>query len=168
MAFDLDKSGRPAHVRLSPKWREQLSAELLGLALTAELASLPSRPPAVAAGRYHMSAGRTAEVQTQLLFIQRSLAAELERIIADPNPQELGERVRSENGRVSATVLLGRVVRMEVDSAWVRRVAVSEVVDRIDECLAKAYEAIDSGIGTAEQTSAAIEHFNRIGLELNE
>jgi hypothetical protein len=68
-----------------------------------------------------------------------------------------------------ATVLMGRVVRISVDAAWVQRVASSEVVDKVTECLVAANATIDAGQTQAMSgVGSALSRLQAIGRELSE
>jgi hypothetical protein len=70
---------------------------------------------------------------------------------------------------VSATVLMGRVVRIEVDPGWAQRIAGSEVVQRVTECLEKANAMLDSDQSfAAGGLGSAISRLQAIADELSE
>lgn len=77
--------------------------------------------------------------------------------------------MRSANGMVGATILMGRVVRIDVDPVWAQRIAGSEVVDGVTECLEKANAVLDSGQPEAMGgVGNAMSRLQAIGRELGE
>ena len=170
--FDVDDRGRPVALRLSSGWRTRIPADFLGLMLTAELARMAVDQPMAAHPRLYdspMSASRAAEVQSNLAVIQEDLVKQLHSLTAAADAAELGTAVRSDNGMESATVLMGRVVRIEVDPGWAQRIASSEVVQRVTECLEKANAMLDSDQSfAAGGLGSAISRLQAIADELSE
>jgi DNA-binding protein YbaB len=170
--FDVDEHGRAVALSLSSGWRDRIPTALLGLMLTAELARIAVIEPVVShpdLWRGPMWASRAAQVQSDLAEIQGELVAQLHRLTEAQDLDELGVTVRSGNGMVGATLLMGRVVRIDVDPAWAQRIAVSEVVDRVTECLEKANAMVDSGQPEAMGgLGSTMSRLQAIGRELGE
>ena len=170
--FDVDEHGRAVALSLSSGWRDRIPTALLGLMLTAELARIAVIEPVVShpdLWRGPMWTSRAAQVQSDLAEIQGELVAQLHRLTEAQDLDELGVTVRSGNGMVGATLLMGRVVRIDVDPAWAQRIAVSEVVDRVTECLEKANAVLDSGEPEAMGgVGNAMSRLQAIGRELGE
>ena len=168
----MDEHGRAVALSLSSGWRDRIPAVLLGVMVTAELARLTVTDPVVVhpdLWRGTMWASRAAQVQNDLAEIQGEIVAHLRRLTEAQGLDELGVTVRSANGMVGATILMGRVVRIDVDPEWAQRIAGSEVVDRVTECLEKANAVLDSGQPEAMGgVGNAMSRLQAIGRELGE
>ncbi len=139
--------------------------------LTAELARTAVAEPVVTHPelfRADMWVSRADQVQDDLAQIQRQLVEQLHRLTQTEDLAELGVTVRSANGMVVATILMGRVVRIAVDAAWAQRVASSEVIDKVNECLAAVNAQLDEGSDAMGGIGDAMSRLREIGRELSE